>query len=229
MRTKALRACLSQEKDWCGRPDLNRHSAFAPRDFRTCYGFRRPSLPRRGVRLGLGSGLYLHRCARSPALGAARLVSTPSPRSCGRCAWLGIACDRFPRVWAVLHPGFPREHSKNSSPLRLPISPRPRTPIYNLGIDKSPIRWRQKQQRKSKAAAPHRCTAVSRGEFPAGVSAESRISPCRCAPRPRPISVRSGRSHGRPSRRTCSGSGRSRASARPLGTKPNADCPPRAR
>ena len=29
---------------WCGRPDLNRHSSFEPRDFRTCYGFRRPHL-----------------------------------------------------------------------------------------------------------------------------------------------------------------------------------------
>jgi len=50
-------------------------------------------------------------------VGAARLVSTPSRR--GRPigwrplgAWLGIAMElRFPRVWAVLHPGFPPEHS----------------------------------------------------------------------------------------------------------------------
>src|ERR1051326_2264192 len=50
-------------------------------------------------------------------LGAARLVSTPS-----RCrAWLGIAVERFPRVWAVLRPRFPAAHSKASSPLRLPF------------------------------------------------------------------------------------------------------------
>src|ERR1700736_1265497 len=50
-------------------------------------------------------------------LGAARLVSTPS-----RCrAWLGIAVERFPRVWAVLRPRFPAAHSKRSSPLRLPF------------------------------------------------------------------------------------------------------------
>src|SRR6266571_3694845 len=45
----------------------------------------------------------------------------------------GLARDchgtRFPRVWAVLHPGFPLEHSSHtSSPLRLPVSPRPRDP-----------------------------------------------------------------------------------------------------
>ncbi|MDQ2080020.1 helix-turn-helix domain-containing protein [Xanthobacteraceae bacterium Astr-EGSB] len=28
--------------NWCGRPDSNRHRPHGPRDFRTCYGFRRP-------------------------------------------------------------------------------------------------------------------------------------------------------------------------------------------
>jgi hypothetical protein len=41
----------------------------------------------------------------------------------------GLPGRRFPRVWAVLHPGFPLEHSSCSlSPLRLPLSPRPRDP-----------------------------------------------------------------------------------------------------
>jgi hypothetical protein len=40
---------------------------------------------------------------RVRALGAARLVSTPSRRPFSRSAWLGIACYRFPRIWAVLH------------------------------------------------------------------------------------------------------------------------------
>jgi hypothetical protein len=48
---------------------------------------------------------------RDSAVGAARLVSTPSRRSFDRRAWLGIACDRFPRIWAVLHPRFPGGHS----------------------------------------------------------------------------------------------------------------------
>src|SRR5215470_7989302 len=67
-------------------------------------------------------------------LGAARLVSTPSHRDgLGGAASQGLARDcqeqRFPRVWAVLHPGFPPEHSSCTlSPLRLPLSPRPRDP-----------------------------------------------------------------------------------------------------
>jgi hypothetical protein len=63
---------------------------------------------------GSWSGLSLHPApaARTSGgklrgLGAARLVSTPS-----RCrAWLGIAVERFPRVWAVLRPRFPAAHS----------------------------------------------------------------------------------------------------------------------
>src|SRR5215471_657113 len=67
-------------------------------------------------------------------LGAARLVSTPSHRDgLGEAVSQGLARDcqeqRFPRVWAVLHPGFPPEHSSCTlSPLRLPLSPRPRDP-----------------------------------------------------------------------------------------------------
>src|SRR5262249_59038821 len=41
----------------------------------------------------------------------------------------GLPGTRFPRVWAVLLPEFPPEHSScNPSPLRLPLSPRPRDP-----------------------------------------------------------------------------------------------------
>jgi hypothetical protein len=43
-----------------------------------------------------------------------------------RSAWLGIACYRFPRIWAVLLPRFPGGHSIFLSPLRLPVPPRPR-------------------------------------------------------------------------------------------------------
>jgi hypothetical protein len=62
-------------------------------------------------------GIMLHR-----GLGAARLVSTPS-----RCrAWLGIAVERFPRVWAVLRPRFPAAHSKAFKSVASAIPPRPR-------------------------------------------------------------------------------------------------------
>lgn len=49
----------------------------------------------------LWSGLSLHRAPRG--LGAARLVSTPSP--CG--AWLGIASEGFPDFEQFYVPGFP--------------------------------------------------------------------------------------------------------------------------
>src|SRR5262245_8636432 len=52
------------------------------------------------------------------AVGAARLVSTPSPLpELGS----GLPVERLPRIWAVLHPGFPRAHSNRLSPLRLPV------------------------------------------------------------------------------------------------------------
>jgi len=84
-----------------------------PTDFRTSYGFRRPCyapLALRRVR-GLDYPFTLPRpriaSGASRGLGAARLVSTPSRFR----AWLGIAVERFPRVWAVLRPRFPAAHS----------------------------------------------------------------------------------------------------------------------
>jgi hypothetical protein len=75
--------------DWCGRPDSNRHSDFSPRDFHTSYGFRRPASAR--SRIGVFVVWTIPSPWRVRALGAARLVSTPSRRSIDRCAWLGIA------------------------------------------------------------------------------------------------------------------------------------------
>ncbi len=66
-----------------------------PTDFRTSYGLRRLVGRFRAV-TSSWSGLYLHRSVR--ALGAARLVSTPSRRPSGRSAWLGIASEGFPRI-----------------------------------------------------------------------------------------------------------------------------------
>jgi hypothetical protein len=60
-----------------GRPDLNRHRPYGPTDFHTTSTFA-------AAKWRSWSGLSLHRCVA--ALGAARLVSTPSHR----WAWLGI-------------------------------------------------------------------------------------------------------------------------------------------
>ena len=76
----------------------------------------------------LWSGLSLHRAPAEPEVRCcpSSLYTFPSR---ARALW-GLARDcqsRFPRVWAVLHPRFPPEHSGRSpSPLRLPVSPRPR-------------------------------------------------------------------------------------------------------
>jgi hypothetical protein len=81
-----------------GRLELPR--AFRPNGFSYHFGFRRRQLYRRSW-----SGLSLHHSVA--ALGAARLVSTPSPRR-------GLARDcqlRFPRIWAVLLQRFPARHS----------------------------------------------------------------------------------------------------------------------
>src|SRR5579863_5451817 len=74
--------------------------AFGPTDFRTSYDLRRrlgALAPRR-----LWSGLSLH--PGVAALGAARLVSTPSRRR----AWLGIAVTGFPEFGQFYIGGFPR-------------------------------------------------------------------------------------------------------------------------
>ena len=68
---------------WCGRPDLNRHGPLGPTDFHPTSAFA--AAVRRSW-----SGLSLHHGVS--ALGAARLVSTPSPEG----AWLGIASEGFP-------------------------------------------------------------------------------------------------------------------------------------
>lgn len=77
------------------------------------------------LRLSLWSGLSLRRAPPRHSrwgLGAARLVSTPSP--CG--AWLGIAFAGFPEFEQFCTLRFRQGHSIYLSPLRLPISPRPR-------------------------------------------------------------------------------------------------------
>ena len=78
---------------------------------------------------GLWSGLYLHRdrsvCRRS-AVGAARLVSTPSPPEFSVGAWLGIAISQgSPNLSSSASPVSRRALKLRLSPVRLPISPRP--------------------------------------------------------------------------------------------------------
>ena len=78
----------------------------------------------------LWSGLYLHRdrsdCLR-PAVGAARLVSTPSPPEFSVGAWLGMAISKVsPNLSSSASPVSRRALKLRLSPMRLPIPPRPR-------------------------------------------------------------------------------------------------------
>jgi len=72
----------------------------------------------------LWSGLSLHHGVA--AVGAARLVSTPS---CFQ-AWLGITSEGFPDFEQFCILGFPGSTQVGLSPLRLPISPRPRAMTF---------------------------------------------------------------------------------------------------
>jgi hypothetical protein len=78
------------------------------------------SLPLRMQRLG--SGLSLHHVPK--ALGATRLVSTPSESLRLGSGLASVCTGSVPRIWAVLLSTFPLRHSNRLSPLRLPIPPR---------------------------------------------------------------------------------------------------------
>jgi len=81
---------------WAERIELSQ--ALRPNGFSYHFDFRRHPI-------GCSwSGLSLHHCIA--ALGAARLVSTPSPKGLARDCQL-----RVPRIWAVLLRRFPTEHS----------------------------------------------------------------------------------------------------------------------
>jgi hypothetical protein len=130
--------------------------------------------------LGLGSGLYLHHCARSRALGAARLVSTPSqqhdrPMRLARDCLLPVSPSLSSSASRVSLGAL-----KDLSPLRLPIPPRPRTPIYTLAAHHAPT---------SRTALLLKRSAAGRFKL----LNSSPFSPCRCGPRPRPRSCRSDR------------------------------------
>jgi hypothetical protein len=109
-------------KHWCGRWESNPHEEKSPEDFHTDCGFRRPD------------AAFWNTCVRfavwtipspSPAkrrgLGAARLVSTPSPFS---GAWLGIATKYFevsPNLSSSASPVSRRALKFCLSPQRLPF------------------------------------------------------------------------------------------------------------
>ena len=111
------------KKIWCGRPDSNRHSSFEPRDFHTNYGFRRLASAFSRMPACLWSGLYLHPGAF--ALGAARLVSTPSLKPSGP-ERLARDCQLkgFPEFGQFYSSGFP-EGTQMLKSLASTISPRP--------------------------------------------------------------------------------------------------------
>ena len=112
---------------WCGRRDLNPHRPCGPTDFLTICGFRRRHLA------------FVVWTIPSPwplAVGAARLVSTPSRSECSFRAWLGIAISQgSPNLSSSASPVSRRALKLRLSPVRLPIPPRPRdwlfTAIYN--------------------------------------------------------------------------------------------------
>src|SRR5712671_3381530 len=91
-----------------------------PTDFRTSYGFRRRQAPSYEP-WRLWSGLSLH--PSGFALGAARLVSTPSRFR----AWLGIAIAGFPDFEQFCTVGFPAGTQSFKS-VASTVPPRPRTP-----------------------------------------------------------------------------------------------------
>ncbi len=116
-------------KEWCGRPELNRHRPCGPTDFHTRYGFRRPIL-RETAQDGFGVWTIPSpwpvgfRCCPSS------LYTFPLP---------GLARDRhlkgFPEFEQFCILNFLKSTQCDLSPLRLPISPRPRiTPVYLVNI-----------------------------------------------------------------------------------------------
>lgn len=121
-------------KRWCGRGDLNPHRPCGPTDFLTICGFRRALLERL-----VRHSRFVVWTIPSPwplAVGAARLVSTPSRSECSERAWLGIAISQVsPNLSSSASPVSRRALKFRLSPVRLPIPPRPRgwlsTPVYH--------------------------------------------------------------------------------------------------
>ena len=132
-------------KWWCGRGDSNPHRPCGPTDFLTSYGFRRPRPPREAEGTSLWSGLSLHRAPIEPEVRCCPsslytfLSGLAAPR-----AWLGIASQGFPEFGQFCFRSFPRSTQVASSPLRLPVSPRPRDGSFYIaaGHPRARAIWR---------------------------------------------------------------------------------------
>ncbi len=105
------------------------------------------------------------------ALGAARLVSTPSRRTLVRRTWLGIAtCEDSPTLSSSTSPVSRSALKLCSSPLRLPISPRPLMgAVYRLGS--------RFDQENSLSASPRLSHPSYRGFLLIGTLVDGRTGP----------------------------------------------------
>jgi len=112
--------CLHVHLGWCPRPESNRHALR-----RGIFFPLRLSPPPSPKKRRSWAGARLHHSLS--ALGARRLLSTPSEEPFGSRAWLGISSDLRPGPSPSLT-GFTSGVSLRGlkfglSPLRLPISP----------------------------------------------------------------------------------------------------------
>src|ERR1700677_1244645 len=114
---------------WCGRPESNRHRPRGPTDFHTTTAFAAsPCAFALGYVRGLDYPFTVAFAGEAFAVGAARLVSTPAPWTFVRRDWLGIAISKVPpTLSSSTFPVSRKALNFRSSPLRLPVSPRPRT------------------------------------------------------------------------------------------------------
>jgi hypothetical protein len=110
----------------------------------------------------------LHRGVRPGeafAVGAARLVSTPSRETFVLRAWLGTAtCEGSPTLRSSASPVSRRAPKSRLSPLRLPILPPPRTvESYRLcaGFDQAPP-----TSKRASTLRPSMCASEDRCRYP---------------------------------------------------------------
>jgi hypothetical protein len=132
------------QDSWCGRWESNPHG-LKPNGFSYHFGFHRHPF---GC---LWSGLSLHHASANRRVGAARLVSTPSPVLSRR----SLARDRhftgFPEFEQFYIAHFHASTQFCLSPLRLPIPPRP----HHRGGYRSSLARRQGHRRVGHTTLVH--------------------------------------------------------------------------